>query len=306
MNVQHQLGATPRARDRLRRLARPRPDLRARRATRPPASPTPFNLRPNPAVCRHHADRVARVVANTTRCRSSSSSARRSGLSLLAAYTLGKSTDDASGFFTSAGDPNFPQNSLDPGAEQGRSSFDVRHRLSASFAYALPFGGNVLAASDWRAAGRSCTLPERPAVHGRDPPGHRQQQHRAIEPRVRLQRSAERDRRSVARRPPAPIAGSTPRPSRCRAFGTFGNAGRNILEGPGYQNVNLAVIKHVAVAGDRAPAAARRGVQPVQPHEPRSAGCVLRLADVRTQSCRRAARGGSSSGCERSSELVLD
>ena len=56
------------------------------------------------------------------------------GLSLLVAYTLGKSTDDASGFFTSTGDPNFPQNSLDPEAEHGRSSFDVRHRFSASFA----------------------------------------------------------------------------------------------------------------------------------------------------------------------------
>ncbi len=33
------------------------------------------------------------------------------------------------------------------------------------------------------------------------------------------------------------------------AFGTFGNAGRNILDGPGYQNVNLAVIKRVPLAG---------------------------------------------------------
>jgi hypothetical protein len=33
------------------------------------------------------------------------------------------------------------------------------------------------------------------------------------------------------------------------AFGTFGNAGRNILEGPGFQNVNLAVIKRLPLAG---------------------------------------------------------
>jgi hypothetical protein len=31
------------------------------------------------------------------------------------------------------------------------------------------------------------------------------------------------------------------------AFGTFGNAGRNMLEGPGYQNVTLAVVKSVGV-----------------------------------------------------------
>jgi hypothetical protein len=33
-------------------------------------------------------------------------------------------------------------------------------------------------------------------------------------------------------------------------FGSFGNAGRNILEGPAYQNVNLAVLKHIALHGE--------------------------------------------------------
>jgi hypothetical protein len=33
------------------------------------------------------------------------------------------------------------------------------------------------------------------------------------------------------------------------AFGTFGNARRNMLEGPGYQNVNLALLKQVALPG---------------------------------------------------------
>ena len=57
----------------------------------------------------------------------------------MSVYTLGKSTDDASGFFASAGDPNFPQDSQNAGAEYGRSSFDVRHRFSLSFAAELPF-----------------------------------------------------------------------------------------------------------------------------------------------------------------------
>jgi hypothetical protein len=35
------------------------------------------------------------------------------------------------------------------------------------------------------------------------------------------------------------------------AFGSFGNVGRNIVEGPGYANVNLAVIKRVPL-GSRA------------------------------------------------------
>ena len=66
------------------------------------------------------------------------------GLSGLVSYTWSKSIDDASNFFSSAGDPNFPQNSFDVAAERGRSNFDVRHRLSASYSYALPFGKNTI------------------------------------------------------------------------------------------------------------------------------------------------------------------
>src|SRR4030095_5594770 len=64
------------------------------------------------------------------------------GLSALASYTWSKSIDDASNFFSSAGDPNFPQNSFNLAAERGRSNFDVRHRLSVSYSLALPFGKN--------------------------------------------------------------------------------------------------------------------------------------------------------------------
>ncbi|HKG79616.1 MAG TPA: TonB-dependent receptor, partial [Pyrinomonadaceae bacterium] len=62
------------------------------------------------------------------------------GFSALVSYTWSKSIDDASNFFSSAGDPNFPQNSYNVAAERGRSNFDVTHRLSASYSYALPFG----------------------------------------------------------------------------------------------------------------------------------------------------------------------
>src|SRR5262249_17730079 len=49
------------------------------------------------------------------------------GLGLLGAYTYGKSIDNASGVFSSFGDPNYPQNSNNLSAERGRSGFDVRH-----------------------------------------------------------------------------------------------------------------------------------------------------------------------------------
>src|SRR4030095_9690059 len=62
------------------------------------------------------------------------------GLTTLISYTWSKSIDDASNFFSSAGDPNFPQNSYNLRGERGRSNFDVRHRLSVSYSYDLPFG----------------------------------------------------------------------------------------------------------------------------------------------------------------------
>ena len=51
------------------------------------------------------------------------------GLSLLASYTFAKSIDNDSSFFSSDGDPNFPQDSYDLHAERGLSNFDVRQRL---------------------------------------------------------------------------------------------------------------------------------------------------------------------------------
>ena len=76
----------------------------------------------------------------TTRYRRVFSNDSARGFTALASYTWSKSIDDASNFFSSAGDPNFPQNSFNVAAERGRSNFDVRHRLSVSYSYALPFG----------------------------------------------------------------------------------------------------------------------------------------------------------------------
>ena len=65
------------------------------------------------------------------------------------------------------------------------------------------------------------------------------------------------------------------------AYGTFGNAGRNILTGPGYTNFNFAVVKYVPFGRFSAAAAAGRGLQPAQQHEPEPARCILGVADFR-------------------------
>jgi hypothetical protein len=220
--------------------------ISARDLNQPAASPNPFNLRPNPAF------------ADITLIESRASSRYKAlqikyvqradhGLSVLAGYTYGSSTDDASGFFTSAGDPNFPQNSLDPGAERGRSSFDVRHRASVAISYDLPFSGNVWL-DDWQIhavgalnSGRPFTVAVHPDIDvsntGRSNLGfgYNDRPNVTGTPSLRAEDRTE-DRWFDTG------AFSFP------AFGSFGNSGRNTLEGPRSRNLNLAIVKLVPVA----------------------------------------------------------
>ena len=159
------------------------------------------------------------------------------GCTMLVAYTLGKSMDDASGFFSSAGDPNFPQNSANPGAEWGRSSFDTRHRFSVGFSYEVPFGFTVSGIVAMQ-SGRPFTvalLPENDNSNtGRSSLGF-----------------GSNDRPNLVGNPstsnPGPNQWFNTSAFALPAYGTFGTAGRNILEGPGYQNVNLAVLKQLRI-----------------------------------------------------------
>jgi hypothetical protein len=175
---------------------------------------------------------------------------------MLASYTWSKSIDDASNFFTSAGDPNFPQDSFNTRAERGRSNFDVRHRLSVSYSYDLPFGKDraflshngwlTTVLSGWETYGIVTLQSGRPFTvallsdidnsgTGRSGLGF-----------------GANDRPNIVGNP----ALQNPTPEQwfnTAAFafpprGTFGNAGRNILDGPGYQNVNASLVKNTALS----------------------------------------------------------
>ena len=56
------------------------------------------------------------------------------------AYTIGKSQDNASEQLTTQGSNAFPQNARDFEPWFGPSDYDVRHRFSANFVWALPLG----------------------------------------------------------------------------------------------------------------------------------------------------------------------
>ncbi|HEU4712067.1 MAG TPA: TonB-dependent receptor [Pyrinomonadaceae bacterium] len=174
------------------------------------------------------------------------------GLTSLVSYTWSKSIDDASNFFSSAGDPNFPQNSYNVAAERGRSNFDVRQRLSVSYSYSLPFGkGRTYLANDgwistlltgWETHGIITAQTGRPFTvallseidnsgTGRSILGFGANDRPNVvgDPNI-SNRTPERWFNTGAFAFPAP--------------GTFGNAGRNILDGPGFQNVNASLMKN--------------------------------------------------------------
>jgi hypothetical protein len=168
------------------------------------------------------------------------------GISLLSAYTFGKSMDDASGFFASTGDPNFPQDSLNPDAEYARSSFDLKHRFSLSFAWALPFESSILSDMELQGivslqSGRPFTVALLPELDnsntGRSTLGF------GANDRPNVIGIAKLD-------DPSPDRWFNTAAFVVPPYGTFGNAGRNILEGPGYQNVNLGITKYLPLAGD--------------------------------------------------------
>ena len=178
------------------------------------------------------------------------------GLSSLLSYTWSKSIDDASNFFSSAGDPNFPQNSYDVAAERGRSNFDVRHRLSVSYSYALPFGKGrqylakngwvSTALSGWESYGIVTVQSGRPFTVALLPDIDNSGTGRSI-----LGFGAN-DRPNIVGNPELSNP-TTDQWFNTAAFtfsapGTFGDAGRNILDGPGYQTVNLSLMKNTALS----------------------------------------------------------
>ena len=241
--VQHQLGGR-----RVLELAyvgsRGHDLIAARDMNQPKPSPAQVNLRPNPLL----GDITLIESRGTSKYNALQVKFQQRldrGVSILSSYTLGKSEDDASGFFASTGDPNFPQDSNNPAAEYGRSSFDVRHRFSLSFSAELPFRSFLsdmeLQGIVTMQSGRPFTvalLPENDNSNtGRSTLGFGANDRPNVSGVAKLDEpTADRWFNTQAFTMPA--------------FGTFGNAGRNILDGPGYQNINLAVLKHVALPGE--------------------------------------------------------
>ncbi len=164
------------------------------------------------------------------------------GLSLLASYTWSKSIDDAShpvNFLNASNEATFPQDRLNLAAERGRSAFDARHRFVLSTLYEIPFWKNRRDAlgnafGNWQVNGIITEQTGFPftVLDSSDP-------------------NRDGDATDRADIVGNPFAGTTtpslffnPAAFAHPAPGNDGNAGRNILSGPGIANVDFSVFKN--------------------------------------------------------------
>jgi carboxypeptidase family protein/TonB-dependent receptor-like protein len=229
--------------------------IAGRDINQPRPSPQPINPRPVPQF--DDINQVESRASSTYHSLQARLQQRLDfGLSLLASYTWSQSIDDASGFFTSAGDANYPQDSYNLKAERGRSNFDVRNRFSFSYSYDLPIGrghsflgdagwiSSVLAG--WQTHGIITLQTGRPFT-------------------VALLREIDQSNTGRANlgfgandRPNIVGSAEVPRQTPEQwfntaafafpPFGSFGNSGRNILDGPGLQNVNVSLVKQATLS----------------------------------------------------------
>jgi hypothetical protein len=168
------------------------------------------------------------------------------GLEAHAAYTLSRSMDDASAFLASDGNDNTPQDSRNLGAEWGRSDFDARHRFVASVTWSSTGARESWMLRNWQVSALFTAQSGRPFT-----------------PRLSVDNSNTgntggatfaSDRPDVLTGTPAPgqatfsYGGQTfVMPARY----TFGNAGRNILTGPGYAALDALVSRRFDLGGHR-------------------------------------------------------
>ena len=175
------------------------------------------------------------------------------GLQFRGVYTFSKTLDDGDNMNTSVAtnSPAFVANPLQPKADYGRASFDVRNSAVLNATYDLPFGrGGASHAHPWvqRLIG-NWQLSGIQTLQSGLP----------FTPQLSYNPSNDGDTRNPVRPSLNPnftgpvILGGPNRYFNPNAFlqplpGTYGNAGRNILQGPGLAETDLSLTKKFSIS----------------------------------------------------------
>ena len=229
--------------------------LGARDINQPAPSPQMPNLRPVPFFLDINQigsafDSIYHGLHTRLQCR------LRGGLTGMFSYAWSRSIDNASGFFPSGADANYPQDSNNISAERALSSFDVGHRFTGSFVYDLPlgqgkrFGGGAKGLvgallSNWQMNGVMTFQTGQPFTVAL--PGEFDNSNTGF---ANLGFGAG-DRPNVVGN--AVLANPDPQlwfntaAFALPPFGSFGNAGRNVVRGPSLRNVDMSLLKDTAI-----------------------------------------------------------
>jgi hypothetical protein len=175
------------------------------------------------------------------------------GVSLGGTYTFSKSRDNASSL--GGGGGVVAQNDKDLAAEWGLSSFDVRHRFTGDFSFELPFGPNrrwlnkegvasqffggwMMNGTISIASGQPFTARVTGAVSD-------------VANGVNGTLRANYNGAPIAIDNPTILQFFNTAAFGVPATGTFGNAGRNTIIGPGSKTFNMGLMKNFTVGGTR-------------------------------------------------------
>ena len=172
------------------------------------------------------------------------------GLQMLASYTWSHTLDVT----TDSNGGGTPMNPYLWKADYGNSNWDIRHRFVASFRLRHPVLPHVQSrcsrarSAGWQANGiitLQTGIPFNVTTRHRYRQ-HRRQRHLPAEPGSRAERQL--------RRAAIWSAASTPPPSRSRLCipstptnFAYGNAGRNLIYGPGIETVNFSLFKNFPI-----------------------------------------------------------
>ena len=174
------------------------------------------------------------------------------GLQFRGAYTFARALDDGDNMNTSVAtnSPAFVADPLQPMADYGRASFDIRHSAVVNATYDLPFGRSALRTrawlnrliEDWQISGIETIQSGLPFT-----------------PQLSYNPSNDGDTRNPVRPSWNPafsgplILGLPGKYFNPNAFiqplsGTYGNVGRNVLQGPGLAELDLSLAKRFALS----------------------------------------------------------
>ena len=158
----------------------------------------------------------------------------------MAAYTFSKSIDDTSAFLPTASDQNFPQDSHNYSLERALSSYDVPHRGTIAFVYHIPGASRWIRGFELSSIITAQSgLPFTPQLSSDNSNTGNTGGNFGI------------DRPNVLHNP------TLPNPTRAEWFDvnafaipapfTWGNAGRDILRGPGLFTTDLSLRRVFAL-----------------------------------------------------------